>query len=276
MLDLQNAPMRDMQLQGMRLTPLPFDSRMAKFDLTLTLAEGDEDLSGSLEYSTDLFDAQTAGRMIGQLEVLLASIASSPDSRLSRLEILPEGELRRLRDLAEGFGGEATASSAASSSGQPAEASLIAAEETDARVHELFEEQARRRPEAIALRSGGESVTYGELDRRAGRLAVSLSSAGVGPEVRVGLCAERSVEMILGILAILKAGGAYVPIDPDYPSARVEQMLEDSAPAIVLAQARYAGRLSGCGAAVLTLDETREASRPANVDLQGRYEAVEE
>ena len=113
----------------------------------------------------------------------------------------------------------------------------------DLLVHELFEAQADRTPDAVALASAGESLTYAELNARANRVAHHLRELGVGPDVRVALCVERSVEMVVGLLGVLKAGGAYVPLDPSYPADRLRFMLRDSAPAVVLTQERLEGLL---------------------------------
>jgi amino acid adenylation domain-containing protein len=213
MLDLQNAPMRDMELQGLRLTPLPYDSRMAKFDLTLTAGETDGRLSGLLEYNTDLFDAATVRRMAQHLERLLESAIANPDEQVSRLQLLTDRERRQIL-----FDWNDT-----KVENEPALC-----------IHELFEQQAAANPEAVAVVFKDEQLTYQELNERANQLARHLQSVGIGRESLVGVCVERSAETVVAILGVLKAGGAYVPIDPSYPRERVSWMLADAGAQIVI------------------------------------------
>ena len=153
-----------------------------------------------LEYNTDLFERSTIRRLSGHYARLLEAIVAAPQARLSQLDML--GEEEQQQQLLEW---NATARA------YPQEQC----------IHELFEEQARRQPDAMALVHEGGELTYGELNRRANQLAHGCIEHGVGPEVRVGLCMERSPEMVVGLLGILKAGGAYVPLDPDYPHKRL-------------------------------------------------------
>src|SRR5512132_2792203 len=156
------------------------------------MSEGDGGLAALLEYSVDLFEASTVERLRDRLQVLLRAIVAHPAERADALELLPEAERRKLviewNDTKRDFG-------------------------ADRCVHELFEEQAGKNPDDIAVVFEGAQLSYAELDDRASRLAHHLRTLGVGPEVRVGLHVERSVEMVVALLAILKAGGAYVPID---------------------------------------------------------------
>lgn len=215
MLDLQNAPMRDLELQGLRLTPLPFDSRMAKFDLILTVAETDGRLSGQLEYNIDLFDASTSRRMARHLEHLLETAVSNPDQQVSRLPLLTDDERRQI--LFEWNDTQAE--------NEPARC-----------IHELFEQQAAAKPHAVALVHKDEQLTYRQLNERANKLACHLRRLGTGPESVVGVCLERSVDAVVAILGVLKAGGAYLPLDPSYPRERLSWMLADAGAQIVITE----------------------------------------
>ncbi|HEX2077289.1 MAG TPA: condensation domain-containing protein, partial [Longimicrobium sp.] len=183
---------------------------VAKFDLSLSLTETAQGLRGWLSYSTDLFERGTIVRMLGHLARVLEQVAADADVRLSQLELL--GESERALVLEEWNRTEAE---------YPA----------DRCIHELFEVQAARTPDAVAVVCEDETLSYAALNARANRLAHHLRALGVRPDARVAICVERGPEMIAGLLAILKAGGAYVPLDPAYPADRLRYMLEDSAPA---------------------------------------------
>jgi amino acid adenylation domain-containing protein len=231
---LQNATSRPLELAGLRLDPEPFEVTTSKFDLTLSLFEDSRGmLAGSLEYDTDLFEAATVARWAGHLEVLLQGIVAAPERRISELPLLGEAERRML--LADW---NATAVS------WP-RATLL---------HELFEHQAAARPEAWAVGFGAERLTYGELEERSNRLARHLRRLGVGSEVRVGLCVDRSAEMVVALLGILKSGGAYVPLDPAHPSERLGLVLEDSGVPVLVTEERLLGTLPAHGARVVCLD----------------------
>ncbi|HEX6751684.1 MAG TPA: amino acid adenylation domain-containing protein, partial [Longimicrobium sp.] len=198
------------------------DFTFAKFDLALALMATRRGLLGGLFYSTDLFERGTIERMHGHLERVLEQVAANADVRLSELELL--GRAERALVLEEWNRTEA---------GYPA----------DRCIHELFEAQAARTPGAVAVRFEEESLTYGELNERANRLAHHLVRLGVGPEVRVGICLERTLEMVVSLLAVLKAGGAYVPLDPAYPAERLAFMLADSDTSVLLTQEKLRGLL---------------------------------
>jgi len=213
MLDLQNAPMHDLELHGLRLTPLPFDSLMAKFDLVMTVGETDGRLSGQLEYNTDLFDAATIERLGRHLERLLEAAVSKPDEQVSRLQLLSDDEQQQILF----------------------EWNDTRVENEPARcIHELFEQQVAAKPESVAVLLKDERLTYRELNERANRLAHHLRRLGTGPESSVGVCLERSTEAIVAILGILKAGGAYLPLDPFHPRERLSRMLTDAGAQIVI------------------------------------------
>lgn len=213
MLDLQNEPMHDLELQGLRLTPLPFDSLMAKFDLVLTVGETDGRLSAQLEYNTDLFDAATVSQMARHLEQLLEAAVSDPDEQVSRLRLLSDGERQQI--LFEWNHTQAES-----------ESTLC--------VHELFEQQVEAKPEAVAVILKDERLTYRELNERANKLAHHLRRLGTGPESLVGVCLARSLEAVVAILGVLKAGGVYVPLDPSSPRERLSRMLSDAGAQIVI------------------------------------------
>ncbi|PYS20676.1 MAG: hypothetical protein DMF72_20290 [Acidobacteria bacterium] len=213
---LQNAPRAELELPGLRMSAMRVDSERAKFDLTLSLWEEFAGLSGTMEYRTDLFEAATIRRMVGHFTTLLEAIAANPDQGITELPLLTEAEQRRL--LVERRDARAV---------YPADSCL----------HHLFEVQVERTPEALALTCEGQQLTYQELNARANQLAHFLRQRGVGPDVLVGLFAERSIEMMVGMLGILKAGGAYLPLDIRHPVERLTLMLEDAQVEVVLTQA---------------------------------------
>src|SRR5439155_1454638 len=180
---------------------------VAKFDLTLEVAESEQGIEAALEYNTDLFEPATVKAMLTHWQQALQSLVQQPDQRVADVSLLTEAERALLLDTWN---------------------TTQRAYPQEVCVHELFEQQAANHPDAIALVQEEAHLTYGELDRRANQLAHSLRQLGVGPDVLVGLCLERSLEMVVGLLGILKAGGAYVPLDPAYPPARLACMLQDA------------------------------------------------
>nr|BFE90186.1 hypothetical protein GCM10020185_07220 [Pseudomonas brassicacearum subsp. brassicacearum] len=200
-------------LAGMTVEYLVNDARATKFDLNLEVTDLDQRLGCCLTYSTDLFDEPRIARMAGHWRNLLEALLVDPARRLSELPLLDTREQQQLLD---------------SLGVEPGEHRL------DQCLHELFDEQARMRPDAPALTFAGQTLTYAQLNSRANRLAWMLRERGVGPQVRVGLALERSLEMVIGLLAILKAGGAYVPLDPEYPLDRLSYMIEDSGVSLLL------------------------------------------
>jgi len=215
---LQNAPTRAQKISSALVaSPVEAHSGTAKFDLTLFMLQDADGLSGAFEYNTDLFDATTIARMIAHFQNLLAAIVENPDLPITAYQLLSPAELHQL---------------------------LIEWNATDADypahlcAHQLIEQQVARAPDALALTFGAQAMTYRELDTRANQLAHYLQARGVGPDARVGLCVERSFEMVIGLLGIWKAGGAYVPLDPTYPPEHLAFMLADSGAPILLTQAR--------------------------------------
>jgi amino acid adenylation domain-containing protein len=211
------------------------ESGTAKFDLRLDLTETAQGLAGQFEYSTDLFDAETIERLAGHFLVLLEGIVTNPDQPIVMLPLLTPSEKRRV--LIE-WNDTATAD-------VDPEACCI---------HELFEAQVARAPDSIAVVCGNEQLTYEAMNRRANQLAQLLRARGVGPEVLVGLCVARSIEMVIGLLAVLKAGGAYVPLDPGYPKERLAFMLEDMSAPVLLSQGSVFERLPALAAPPILLD----------------------
>lgn len=233
MLILQNAPMDTLALPGLTLSALPAESTTAKFDLTVDLVEADGVLSGTVDYSTDLFEAATIARLMNHYIQLLEAIVAKPTARVNELPMLSHAERQQL--LVEW---NATATDA------PATQTM----------QEVFEAQVVRTPEAVAVVHEDRHLTYGELNGRANQLARYLRTLGVGPDVLVGLCVERSLDMLVGMLGILKAGGAYVPLDPTYPTERLAYMLADSRPQVLLTQSALRASLPATEIPTLCLD----------------------
>jgi natural product biosynthesis luciferase-like monooxygenase protein/amino acid adenylation domain-containing protein/non-ribosomal peptide synthase protein (TIGR01720 family) len=234
MFTLLNAgPSSRNELAGLKLETLLSESHTAKFDLTLQINENDEELNASLEYNTDLFDEATIERLLEHYENLLANIVADPDEIITKLPLMSSPERERLLDLCSHNGTNYTPQC----------------------LHELFEQQAARTPNAIAIAFQDEALTYRELNERANQLARYLQQQGVGPETMVGLMIERSIEMVVGLLGVLKAGGAYVPLDPQYPQDRLSFMMEDSQARVLLTQQHLVERLAGCAAQVVCIDD---------------------
>jgi amino acid adenylation domain-containing protein len=203
----------EMALPGLTLATMDAGYHVAKFDLTLNLAESGGRIVGELEYATSLFERSTIERYIGYLHNILEGMTAAEEQSVDQLPLLSQSERQRILVEWNATQGE-----------YPRESC----------IHQLFEQQAADSPHAIAVVYKGKELTYGELNRRANQLAHYLRSLGVKPDAPVALCVERSLEMVVGLLAILKAGGGYVPLDPAYPSERLAYMLADSAPLAVL------------------------------------------
>ncbi|MEH2092609.1 amino acid adenylation domain-containing protein [Nostoc sp.] len=218
MFALQNAPIEQLETPDLAIYPLHLDNVNAKFDLTLQMWENTDEgnsLQGFWQYNTDLFDEDRIARMTDHFQTLLAGIVANPQESVGRLPLLTERERHQL--LVEWNDTQ------------------IAYPDTKC-IHQVFEEQVEQNSHAIALVYEDESLTYRELNDRANQLAHYLQTLGVKKEVLVGICIERSPQMIIGMLAILKAGGAYVPLDSSYPQERLAYMLNDSQVSILLTQ----------------------------------------
>ena len=237
MFSWENNPAARLQLPGVETQQLRSGSDVkAKFDMTLFLREAGEGIVGGVVYATTLFERSTIERYLGYLQRLLEGMVADEEQLVGRLAILPEQERQQVL-----YGWNATA----------------AEYPRDRCLHELFEEQVERTPAATAVVCAGQSMSYGELNRRANQLAHYLRGVGVKADERVGICAERSLEMVVGLLAVLKAGGAYVPLDPEYPQERLQYMVSDSEPVAVLTQGHLKAlvRRVGNGTPVIELDE---------------------
>ena len=232
MFAFQNVPLPVLD-SGWDWSQIDLHTGTAKFDVTLELGEWHEELIGWFEYSTDLFTAATISRMVGHFQTLLEGIVADPEQKISQLPLLTQPEQHQL---------------------------LVEWNQTqtdyprDACIHELFEAQVERSPDTVAVVFEGEQLTYRELNAKANQLAHYLRTLGVKPEVMVGICVERSLEMVVGILGILKAGGAYVPLEPNYPQERLSFMLEDARVSVLLTQSRLIELLPQHLARVLCLD----------------------
>ncbi|MBN3925209.1 non-ribosomal peptide synthetase [Nostoc sp. NMS4] len=237
MFALQNMPGDGLKLSGLNLEYLPIENDTARFDLSLSFTDNVEGLVGELEYNSDLFDAESIKSMLKHLTTLLIDIVEHPDKSISELSILTSAEQQQI--LREWNDTEA--------------------DYPDVCVHELFSAQVAKTPDAIAVVAGSQHLTYKELDNKANQLAHYLSRIGVGKEVLVGICCDRSLPAIVALLAILKAGGAYIPLDPTFPQERLAYMLQDSQTSILLTQQHLLPNLPPHHAQVICLDSNWES-----------------
>jgi len=219
MFALQSAPTPALEFVGLNLKLLEVESTTAKFDLTLSIENTEQGLKGSLEYNTDLFDGATITRMLAHFHNLLSGIIADPDRILSDLPLLSQAERHNL---------------------------LVEWNDTQAHypnlcIHQLFEAQVEQTPSAVAVVFEDKQLTYQELNRRSNQIAHYLLALGVGPDVLVGICTQRCLEMVVGMLGILKAGAAYLPLDPTYPPQRLNLMLASSRVQVLLTQHSLAG-----------------------------------
>ncbi|MUG94288.1 amino acid adenylation domain-containing protein [Scytonema sp. UIC 10036] len=233
MFALQNAPMSDVELSGLTIGHLPIESATAKFDLTLVMENTRTGLVGGWEYNSDLFERSTIERMTGHFVTLLLAIVANPTERISQLPLLTPSEQQQL--LVEWNRTEVDYA-------------------RDLCIHSLFEQQVERTPDASAVIFHEQQLTYQQLNNRANSLAHYLQSLGVSSDVLVGIYAERSIEMVVGLLGILKAGGAYVPLDPEYPTERLRFMVEDAQVNVLLTQQHLVEKLPPHQAQVVLLD----------------------
>ncbi|MGL4960428.1 MAG: amino acid adenylation domain-containing protein, partial [Inquilinus sp.] len=244
MLVLQNNRGPALDLAGLEVARMEAGTGATKFDLMFGLTErwdasGEPaGLSGEIEYATDLYDGGTVEALARRLVRVLEAAASDPGRRIGSIELLEPEERRRL--LVEWGGAKETLASAGT-------------------LYQRFEAQCARTPDATALVFEDQAVSYGGLNARANRLAHRLIALGAGPETLVGLCLERSVEMVVGLLAILKAGAAYLPLDPDYPAERLAFMLRDAAPVALLTQPALRDRLPPIDLPILCLDAAADS-----------------
>lgn len=247
---LQNTPVEALELPGLRLNSFEFDSGTTRLDLEFHFWHS-EGLKGQITYSTDLFDQTTIVRMLGHFQVLLEGIVANPEQRLSDLQILTEFERHQI--LVE-FNQHQSKIQRAHWRSPP----LDPKSKIEQCLHQVFEYQVKQTPDAVAVVFVDQQLSYQELNHRSNQLAHYLQKLGVGPEVLVGICLERSLEMIVGVLGILKAGGAYVPLDPTYPQKRLEFMLEDTQVQIVVTQ-HWLSRFAKSERQVICLERDWEA-----------------
>ena len=242
---LQNAPLHAVELPGLSLNPVIADGGTTHFDLTLHIVDTEQGLIGTAAYNTDLFDADTIARMLAHFQTLLEAIVKDPDRHLSELSLLTDDQRQQVllgsNDVDCGY-------------------------DSDLGIHQLFEAQVDRTPDAIALVFEDQQLTYRELNARANRLAHSLRKSGVGPEVPVGVCLERSLEVVISLLGVLKAGGVYLPLDPAYPKQRIGFMLEDSNASVLLTQNCLIQGLPEHRARVICLDSDGETIAQESAD----------
>ncbi len=234
--ELEEHPRNTWELPGLRLRQRPLEPDFARYDLSLAVTAAEHGLELAFTYNTDLFEGATVRRLQQHFVNVLRQVVAAPDVRLSELSLMSRDELEQvLREWN------------ATSAEYPRERC----------IHELIAEQSRLRPEAVAVTCGEERLTYGELERRANQVAHALARLGVGPGQLAGICMERSLELLIGLLGILKTGGAYLPLDPGYPRERLRYMLRDSGATVLLTQERLLERLPTQELRVLALDRDR-------------------
>ncbi|MBW4611874.1 MAG: amino acid adenylation domain-containing protein [Desmonostoc vinosum HA7617-LM4] len=234
---LQNIPIPTTELSDISMTCQEGENGTAKFDLTLFVEDTEQGLVSTLEYNTDLWNLDTVNRMLGHFQRLLEGIITNPDESIAHLPLLTQSQKQQL---------------------------IVEWNNTktdypqDQCIHELFEQQVKRTPSNVAVIFENQQLTYQELNNRANQLAHYLQKLGVKPEVLVGICMERSLEMVVGILAIMKAGGAYLPLDPSYPQARLAFMLADAQVSVLLVQPPLMSELAPHQAQVVCIDTSYE------------------
>ncbi|TFH30337.1 MAG: amino acid adenylation domain-containing protein, partial [Deltaproteobacteria bacterium] len=238
-----------MRLGSLDFEPFPLEQQEGQFDLDLAVLDTGGGMPATLKYSTDLFEAGTIARMAGHFLTLLESAVANPDKRVSELPLL--SEIERQEVLGFGVAGNKTYGEGLC-------------------LHERFEKQVKRTPMAVAATCEGENLSYDALNRRANRLAHQLRGLGVGPDKLVGLCVERSLDLVIGILGILKAGGAYLPIDLSYPAERVAFMLKDAEAPVLVTHRSLAENLPTRAGATVFVEEPLEGCPDTNPQRSAR------
>jgi len=237
MFALQNAPMQEIKIEGLTWNAVRVENYTARFDLTLTMIDSETGLRGTLVYNTDLFEAATIDRLATHFETLLEGIVREPETMIASLPLLTAKERDQLLN----------------------EWNQVRAEyQTGTCLHEWFEQQAERNPSAVAVVFDQDRLTYRELNERSNQLAHYLRERGVRPDVMVGLYIERSLDLVIAILAVLKAGGAYVPLDTSYPKERLAFTFDDASIRLVLTQQKLVAALPGRELEVVVLDTAPE------------------
>ena len=230
---LQNSPQPSLGLTGLIVTPLPVEKWSTQFDLTLELVDAGPKLHGALEYNTDLFDCVTIERLLQHFRRVLEAVVEQPNLPIVDMPLLSEAEQQWLQAVGR---------------------APIVSYDQHRCVHHLFEAQAARTPDALAVLAADAQLTYRDLDRRANQLAHYLRENGIAPGDLVALCMERGADVLVALLGILKSGAAYVPLDPTYPAERLAFMLGDTAASIVLTHTRHLARLPDTPATIICLD----------------------
>lgn len=252
---LQDSPLEALTLEGLTLEAMPAGAEVSRFDMEWHVVSTGHGFTVQVIYSTDLFKDSTITRMLGLYVHVLEAMASAPETRIDDFELLV-GEVRR--EVVETWNATTTA--------YPRDSSIV----------ELFEEQVRANPQAVALEQADGCMTYGELHQRACQLSQHLRSLGVGRDVLVGVMLERSPAMIVSWLAVLQAGGAYVPLDPDYPGARLSYMLQDARAPVLITERALKERVEGFDGVVLLLEDDSAWSRmPAHQDFVSSTQACD-
>ncbi|QYZ65454.1 MAG: amino acid adenylation domain-containing protein [Gammaproteobacteria bacterium (ex Lamellibrachia satsuma)] len=254
MFDFHNTPMPEIDMEGLAVNRRTLDAGMSRFDLTLELAEGADGVAGYFEYNPDLFDEVTIQAMSTHLHCLLEAVVTDPTVAIPALPMLsPEEKTRLVDDWNE------TDVELAGSAG----------------FHHLFEQQVAQAPDEVAVIFGESQLTYRELNVRSNQLAHYLRTLKVGPDVLVGLCLERSVDMLVALLGVLKAGGAYLPLDPDYPADRIGYILDDADVALLLTHRSLLEKLPACKANVLAIDAEKDLIRKLGADTPEPLETAD-
>ncbi|MEM8722032.1 MAG: amino acid adenylation domain-containing protein [Cyanobacteria bacterium P01_G01_bin.39] len=238
MFAFENAPMSELEFSELTLTPVESESDTSKFDITLSITETELGLEGSFEYNIDLFESATISRMLGHLKTLLEAIVANPQQKLSDLPLLTESEQRQL--LVQWNNTEVDYPQ-------------------DQCIHQLFETQVAKTPDAVAIVFENQQLTYQELNLKANQLAHYIRqkitrTTNSSAQILIGICVERSLEMVIGLLAILKAGAAYIPLDPNYPEQRLAFILEDTNVSLLLSEQKLLPLLTKYQTQVICLD----------------------
>ena len=236
---LQNLPVAPPAFEGLRAELDVVAARTARFDLSMGLQEAGHELTGAVEFAADLFDPGRIARFVAHYLSILEDVSTAPDRSLEQIAMIGQDELAQLRrwgNLEEVPG--------------PADPETLVS---------LFEAQAERTPDRIAVVAGDREITYGELNRRANQVAHLLLSLGTRPEELIGIALDRSLALVAGVLGVLKSGSAYLPLDPAYPTERLRMILDEAAPRALLAAPEFLDRFPGATARVLSLDDSWEA-----------------
>ena len=250
---LQDFPAVTLDLPGITASPWPTETRTSKFDLSLAVERTPSGWMATADFSTDLFDSDRIERMLGHWRVMLESVSKDPDQHLHEIPLLTQTERQQLlvewNDTARDY-------------------------PRDKCLHQLFEEQVESTPDAVAIEFEGTQLTYRELNSRANQIALHLRSLGMKPDLLIGLCVDRSPNMVAGLLGILKAGATYVPLDPDFPSERLAFMMEDAAMPLLLTERKVQDRLPRHSAQVVWIDELEWLPMAKNLTVASSVESL--